>query len=735
MKSQATVTTTLIVVISIVLALMLFFFIYDFYHQTFVNPTPALNIANFQIFGFKQNSASAGYCSFSFSFTTTQPINNFNNEKLGFVTSQGFTIFPNYNNLTETSSIVTNGEYLYQFIANNNFINYNTTICNYISNGMTKTEYITGIKRSINNKIIYQPFTSSMLFTVDTPNTNPAQLFDKNIISVASTYNFGYILVSSLTNSSFKPIYAPSGEFLYLQNGKYQIEYISGSAPVIFLQWQGIGGVSITDNLEQITNMTVINNGEIKIDNYETTAPTSHFVISANRTEALLNQTINVSSNIDMPGYYTFSINNVPINNCVDITNDYCKITESAPNTYNVSVTFKNTTSYKIAIPISIKFLLYKNYVPITFTNTQSDATPSPFQQMFIFNPSNYSNFINNNLGNVRFFYGSTPIHSWCEYGCSNTSTYSIIWLNIPQGINSKSAITINMSFLNMKTNYDGNIAGEAPVLPNTFGQHESSYAAHDNGAKVFEYYENFAGSHSFPYDNYYANHTQYAHIDNGLYINASGGGTNGNYIYTSTTFPTGVFGYYFNSGAAAGGVRNYQGVYYSSSEFPTTPAIGTAWYYAAFGYDYVANIQMFMDNDSINGNMNSATQYGVSTSWLGNQFYSTFSINPSGYLTNAFFLGPYYNYPHPANATNPDVGIFNIKPTPSNNPPYGWATPENITSYYVYLNKTYDGTPITTGHLIIYPHTGSTSVWYYIFEAAYPPNGVMPSIKIGNVQ
>ncbi|MGB9732884.1 MAG: hypothetical protein ACPLYE_03275, partial [Candidatus Micrarchaeales archaeon] len=45
-------------------------------------------------------------------------------------------------------------------------------------------------------------------------------------------------------------------------------------------------------------------------------------------------------------------------------------------------------------------------YVPITITNSQSTATPAPFQQMIQFSESSYSNYIayNGNIANFEFF-------------------------------------------------------------------------------------------------------------------------------------------------------------------------------------------------------------------------------------------------------------------------------------------------------------------------------------------
>jgi hypothetical protein len=129
-------------------------------------------------------------------------------------------------------------------------------------------------------------------------------------------------------------------------------------------------------------------------------------------------------------------------------------------------------------------------YVPITITNSQSSNTPSPFQEYVTFNPSSYSQYEANDLGNIRFYQGpigTNELYSWCEIGCSNSSTSSVFWIRLPSGIAASTAITVNMSFgttATRTTEYDDNFAGEASNFTTTFGKY-------DNGANVFLYYNN----------------------------------------------------------------------------------------------------------------------------------------------------------------------------------------------------------------------------------------------------
>ncbi|MDE1865865.1 MAG: hypothetical protein KGH94_04485 [Candidatus Micrarchaeota archaeon] len=122
-------------------------------------------------------------------------------------------------------------------------------------------------------------------------------------------------------------------------------------------------------------------------------------------------------------------------------------------------------------------------YLCLSITNSQMSATPAPFQQEITFNPQTYSPYESGDLGNIRFYQGGSAIASWCESGCSSTSTSAIFWVNLPSGIGANSMVTVQMAFLTKGSEYSGS-AGEAPQLSPTFGQY-------DNGASVFTNYWN----------------------------------------------------------------------------------------------------------------------------------------------------------------------------------------------------------------------------------------------------
>ena len=134
--------------------------------------------------------------------------------------------------------------------------------------------------------------------------------------------------------------------------------------------------------------------------------------------------------------------------------------------------------------------------VQITFTNSQSSPTPSPFQSLVSINPQSYSTYEAADLGNIRFMQGAATLFSWCESGCTSGSSAAVFWVRLPNGIAANSNLVVNMSFMSTgaQYEYDSN-AGEAPQLSTSYGQY-------DNGKSVFNIYTNsnlFASSTAPP--------------------------------------------------------------------------------------------------------------------------------------------------------------------------------------------------------------------------------------------
>ncbi len=151
---------------------------------------------------------------------------------------------------------------------------------------------------------------------------------------------------------------------------------------------------------------------------------------------------------------------------------------ESAGNAYD-TLTEANTNGASVS------------NVSITITNSQSSATPNPFQEEISWNPSIYTSLEAGNLGNIRFYSNSaltSPLYAWlesCAPSVSNTATSATAWVKLTSQIaGNGGTTTIYMAFLSTATNFDGNYWGEAPNLSGTYG-------AYDNGANVFNAYFN----------------------------------------------------------------------------------------------------------------------------------------------------------------------------------------------------------------------------------------------------
>jgi len=158
---------------------------------------------------------------------------------------------------------------------------------------------------------------------------------------------------------------------------------------------------------------------------------------------------------------------------------------------YTSSVTAGNTLAYGLG--------WYSGsgpaYVPITITNNQGTATPTTFQQKVTWNPSTYSTYEASDLGNIRFCADTgcvTTLDAWlesCTSSCTTSATSASAWVKLTSAIaGSGGSQTVYMVFKTTTTDFDGNYWGEAPNLSISYGQY-------DNGANVFGFYDNFAGS------------------------------------------------------------------------------------------------------------------------------------------------------------------------------------------------------------------------------------------------
>jgi len=343
-------------------------------------------------------------------------------------------------------------------------------------------------------------------------------------------------------------------------------------------------------------------------------------------------------------------------------------------------------------------------YVPITLSNSQSSATPSPFQQMIQINEGNYANYIayNGNFANFEFFTQSgSVLPAWIESNNSGTLT---VWINLPNGIPASSSLAIYLGFASKTTNLLSSSGtsgiGEAPQLScpnpaNTIGC--STYAEYDDGASVFNFYDNFAGT-SLNTNKWLSYSSGFsATINNGftisLSVNQIGSGVSAAYIITSqTAFSPNIIGEAYAEGSSPpANARSYMpGLITVNSTTEGVEILDRTIY----------------SNMAFSDGRNNAGSY---TDFQGNssaQYYNNVAT-PSGYN----IIGLAYT-----GSTNTWYMNYGTVVSSSTYSPSG-----NV--YFALGMGIYGGNPTTASMFI-----------YWVRVRAYPPNGVMPSVSFGGV-
>jgi DNA-binding winged helix-turn-helix (wHTH) protein len=129
------------------------------------------------------------------------------------------------------------------------------------------------------------------------------------------------------------------------------------------------------------------------------------------------------------------------------------------------------------------------HWVRVSITNYE-DGINEPFQQQIVVDSSRYSSFEAENSQNVEFFDArGMVLPSWLESGNSSFSTQSVYWVQLRNGIPARSTVDVYIGFgAKDHVLFNGTTTGEAPRLGSRYGEY-------DNGAFVFPYYANFAGT------------------------------------------------------------------------------------------------------------------------------------------------------------------------------------------------------------------------------------------------
>ena len=279
--------------------------------------------------------------------------------------------------------------------------------------------------------------------------------------------------------------------------------------------------------------------------------------------------------------------------------------------------------------------------VPIYITtlnivNSQSVAAGSPFQQMFTFNPSNYTAYEASNLGNIRFYYtNGTELYSWLEFysgqpsgGNADQATSATVWISL-HGMPASGSVQVYMEFYSTTTNFDANYWGEAPQL-------SPSYGEYDNGPNVFPAgYFNFAGT-TMPSGWNTAGVTNGGiTVNNGLTVNPS---DFPNYVFSMSNSLSG--NYVVDAYEVGSSQNTYMGAQFSSYTTSTTSYPGS---------QKPSSGGMQWDAGGTNGENigleTSGTAYGALTETIPGIYCTTWQVDSVGVYHATAYMWVNYGY------------------------------------------------------------------------------------------
>jgi hypothetical protein len=316
-------------------------------------------------------------------------------------------------------------------------------------------------------------------------------------------------------------------------------------------------------------------------------------------------------------------------------------------------------------------------YIPITLTNNESTATAASFQQLIQnIDMRAYDVFLNSDLSNVFFTSdsaGSTVINSWIESGNTALSTDTTVW--VVTSIAANSSVTVYMQVDLAGTNHlNTTTTGVAPQLTAT-------YAQYDNGANVFAWYNNFVSS-----TGWVANSGITATFSSTSGLSITLGGTPSSY--------------------------GWSGIIYGTSFYSSVPFIQ----------------ESYQELTSSTGNLGAGGSNYATPSGTTDQFNPDFEESESGNAQPNWYYGGATSFHTAAGINTNQFYIFQLQNTAS----------AQIASI---LTPAYSSVETATASAEIlspyYPTIGSggntgTGIAYWIRIRAYPPNGVMPSVSIG---
>ncbi len=268
-------------------------------------------------------------------------------------------------------------------------------------------------------------------------------------------------------------------------------------------------------------------------------------------------------------------------------------------------------------------------YVPLTLSANDG----SGFIQQVTVNPSSYTSYLASNLSNVNFQDGNgNLLYSWQEtVSATNTSTSAMYWLTLPNA----TTTTVYMVLVsNLSSSLSTSHTGATPQYSSTYGQY-------DNGANVFLFYDNFAGtSLSSKWTAAYGANTGYS-VDNGITVTAYSGltGNSSPQVYGSSTTavngPIEIDFYGVVDTAGKTGASNNVGAGLSmSSAFNDSSA-----YIGSFGYSGAAHTGLIVTDNTANDHANSS---GVGVPDSSNAVYT---IEYPAAMSSSTTVNAYQNY------------------------------------------------------------------------------------------
>jgi len=262
------------------------------------------------------------------------------------------------------------------------------------------------------------------------------------------------------------------------------------------------------------------------------------WTITGNAEDSTSSNTVQVTNTLTIDPALSVSIS--PVSGNYDNGQTISITATPSGGTPSYSYQWYNDTSgtaNAISGATSNTFSTPANSIPIKIilTNSQSIATNAPFQQIINISESSYPSLTYNSVfADFEYTYANgTVIPAWIE---SNNSGIITTWVKIAKGIPANSNITIYLNIkpgVNLLSNSGTTGIGEAPQLSPVYGEY-------DDGASVFNYYDNFAGTSLTGWvSNKGGLSSLYIYANNGLYINLNGTIKSQQNIYYSNAFAT----------------------------------------------------------------------------------------------------------------------------------------------------------------------------------------------------